>query len=51
MTESYDDVSKIHKRYSLTLLTPSSKYHSLLFSAIVVSITGFFILSYYHNTQ
>lgn len=51
MTESYDDVSKIHKRYSLTLLTPSSKYHSLLFSAIVASITGFFILSYYHNTQ
>ncbi len=51
MTESYDDVSKIHKRYSLTLLTPSSKYHSLLFSAIVTSIAGFFVLSYYHDTQ
>ncbi len=38
MTESHDDVSKIHKRYSLTLLTPSSRYHSLLFSAIAATI-------------
>ena len=47
MTESYDDVSRIHKRYSLTLLTPSSKYHSLIFSAIVAAITGYIILSSY----
>lgn len=51
MTESYDDVSKIHKRYSLTLLTPSSKYHSLIFSAIVGVITGYFILSVYLDRQ
>ncbi|MGI0004251.1 MAG: DUF2070 family protein, partial [Candidatus Nitrosotenuis sp.] len=38
MTESHDDVSKIHKRYSLTLLTPSSSYHSLIFSVIAASI-------------
>ncbi len=37
MTESHDDVSKIHKRYSLTLLTPSSRYHSLIFSVIAAS--------------
>lgn len=40
MTESYNDVSKIHKRYSLTLLNPSSYYHSLLFSnvsAVIIS--------------
>jgi putative membrane protein len=49
MTESYNDVSKIHKRYSLTLLTPSSKYHSLIFSAIISSITGYFILTSYFD--
>ncbi len=51
MTESYDDVSKIHKRYSLTLLTPSSKYHSLIFSAIIAAITGYFILTAYLERQ
>ena len=38
MTESYSDVSKIHKRYSLTLLNPSSFYTSLIISVIVASI-------------
>jgi len=38
MTESYSDVSKIHKRYSLTLLNPSSFYHSLIISIIVASV-------------
>lgn len=38
MTESYNDVSKIHKRYSLTLLNPSSFYHSLLISIILATI-------------
>lgn len=47
MTESYDDVSKIHKRYSLTLLTPSSRYHSLLFSAVAASILCAVTLFFY----
>ncbi|MFM7861246.1 MAG: DUF2070 family protein [Candidatus Nitrosotenuis sp.] len=51
MTEPYDDVSKIHKRYSLTLLTPSSKYHSLIFSGIVAAITGYLILTTYLERQ
>ncbi|MEM2160033.1 MAG: DUF2070 family protein [Candidatus Nitrosotenuis sp.] len=51
MTESYDDVSRIHKRYSLTLLTPSSKYHSLIFSAIIATITGYFVLTSYLGKQ
>lgn len=51
MTESYDDVSRIHKRYSLTLLTPSSKYHSLIFSAIIAVITGYFVLTSYLEKQ
>jgi putative membrane protein len=38
MTESYSDVSKIHKRYSLTLLNPSSFYTSLIFSIIITSV-------------
>lgn len=51
MTEPYDDVSKIHKRYSLTLLTPSSKYHSLIFSGIIAAITGYLILTTYLERQ
>lgn len=38
MTESYDNVSKIQSRYSLTLINPSSYYISLLLSAVVVSV-------------
>jgi putative membrane protein len=38
MTESYSDVSKIHKRYSLTLLNPSSFYTSLIFSIIITAV-------------
>ncbi len=49
MTESYDDVSKIHKRYSLTLVNPSSYYHSLIFSnvsaAIISAIVVFVFLT------
>ena len=37
MTESHDDVSRIQKRYSLTLINPSSFYTSLVFSIIIVS--------------
>ena len=38
MTGSHDDVSQIQKRYSLTLLNPSSIYLSLIFSIVVVSV-------------
>ena len=38
MTESHDDVSRIQKRYSLTLINPSSFYTSLIFSVAVVSV-------------
>ncbi len=31
---STDDVSRIHSKYSVTLLTPSSKIHSLIYSLI-----------------
>lgn len=47
MTESYNDVSKIHKRYSLTLLNPSSFYTSLIFSIIVVSVLVTLTVSFY----
>ena len=46
MTESSEDVSKIHKRYSLTLVNPSSYYHSLLFSnvsAVILSAIVVFV--------
>lgn len=38
MESSSDDVSRIHGRYSLTLINPSSHYISLVASVIVVSI-------------
>ena len=48
MTEYHNDVSKIHKRYSLTLINPSSFYFSLalsiVFSSIIVALVGFFYL-------
>jgi len=48
MSEYHDDVSKIHKRYSLTLINPSSFYLSLIFSiifaALIVVLTHFFYL-------
>ncbi len=48
MSEYHDDVSKIHKRYSLTLLNPSSFYFSLIlsiiFAAVIVALTHFFYL-------
>ncbi len=47
MTESYDDVSKIHKRYSLTLINPSSRYHSLIISVIAAVITSTIIVLWY----
>jgi putative membrane protein len=47
MTESYNDVSKIHKRYSLTLINPSSRYHSLIISVIAAIITSTTIVFWY----
>lgn len=44
MTESSEDVSKIHKRYSLTLVNPSSYYHSLLFSNVSAVILSAIVL-------
>ena len=48
MTEYHTDVSRIHKRYSLTLLNPSSFYFSLslsiVFSSLIVVLVGFFYL-------
>ena len=44
MEKSSDDVSRIHNRYSLTLINPSSQYFSLLMSVIigvVLTITTF----------
>ncbi len=38
MSGSHDDVSRIQKRYSLTLFNPSSFYTSLIFSVLVVSV-------------
>ncbi len=38
MENSSDDVSKIHNRYSLTLISPTSYYHSLILSVIVASL-------------
>ena len=45
MTENADTVSRIHKRYSLTLLSPSSPYISLLVSvsaaSVIILLTAF----------
>ncbi|MEE8178856.1 MAG: DUF2070 domain-containing protein, partial [Nitrosopumilaceae archaeon] len=38
MSEPHSDVSKIHKRYTLTLINPSSHYYSLIISVIVASL-------------
>lgn len=51
MTEPYSDVSKIHKRYSLTLLNPSSFYHSLIISIIVASVLVTLTVSVYLESE
>ncbi len=38
MTQSTDDVSSIHKKYSVTLLTPASFYVSLIISAALAGL-------------
>ncbi len=51
MTEAYSDVSRIHKRYSLTLLNPSSFYHSLIISIIIVSVLVTLTVSVYLESE
>lgn len=38
MTESSNDVSRIHKRYTLTTFTPTSHYVSLVIAIVVASV-------------
>ncbi len=47
MTESSDNVSRIHKRYTLTTFTPSSHYVSLAASIGVSSIIATISIIYY----
>lgn len=47
MTESNDNVSNIHRRYSLTLLTPSSHKISLVISIITALVTSAIVMSVY----
>lgn len=47
MTESHNDVTNIHRRYSLTLLNPTSRSQSLIFSVIAASLASFVILFAY----
>ncbi|CAE6501666.1 MAG: DUF2070 family protein [Candidatus Nitrosotenuis sp.] len=47
MTESNDNVSNIHRRYSLTLLTPSSHKVSLVISIITAIITSAIVMAVY----
>ena len=50
MTENADNVSNIHRRYSLTLLTPSTPYLSLFVSVVVASILVLLSeLAYFEN--
>ena len=51
MTESHDDVSRIQKRYSLTLINPSSFYISMIFSAVVVSVLVALSVFVYRQTD
>jgi putative membrane protein len=50
MTENAANVSNIHRRYSLTLLTPSSPYLSVFVSVVVASILVLLSeLAYFEN--
>ena len=50
MTENADNVSNIHRRYSLTLLTPASPYLSVFVSIVVASILVLLSeLAYFEN--
>ncbi|SHO47570.1 conserved membrane hypothetical protein [Nitrosotalea sinensis] len=52
MTESSDDVSRIHKRYTLTTFTPTSHYVSLAISiAVACVIVAVSYIDYFKSTD
>ena len=51
MKKSEDDVSKIHNRFSLTLVNPSSQYFSLVVSLLVASVIAAIIHLLYLGTD
>lgn len=52
MTDSSDSVSRIHKRYTLTTFTPSSKYASLAISiSIACAIVSLSSIYYFKSTD
>ena len=51
MTESSDNVSRIHKRYTLTNFTPSSRHISLAVSIIVACLTITISMIYYFKNS
>lgn len=51
MEKSSDDVSRIHNRYSLTLINPSSQYFSLLMSAVIAVVLAVTIFVGYLNSN
>ncbi len=51
-TPKIDSITRIHGRYPLTLINPSSFYHSLIISVIVVSLLVLIInLHYFENNN
>lgn len=50
-TAPIDDVTKIHRRYSLTLINPSSFYHSLIISIVVTTLLVVLTNIYYFNEK
>lgn len=52
MTDSSDSVSRIHKRYTLTTFTPSSRYTSLAISFVIASvIVAISSIYYFKSTE
>lgn len=51
MAGSHDDVSEIQKRYSLTLINPSSFYLSMILSVVVVSVLVAVSVLVYRQTE
>lgn len=51
MTENSDNVSRIHKRYTLTTLTPSSPYVSLVGSVVLACVIVWLSMFYYFKTS
>jgi putative membrane protein len=50
MTDSTDSVSRIHKRYTLTTFTPSSKYASLAISIVIACVIVLLSSIYYFKS-